>query len=130
MRRGLSIFLVLVFGLGPLAAALPASEESRLPPCCRRHGSHHCAMSMHLAAMQAAQAASGGTPLVSAPSHCPLFPDSATAPTTPVHALAAAPASLPMLLARPQSPAASPAAARLSQLRTRSVRGPPASPLA
>jgi hypothetical protein len=128
MRRGFSIFLILLFGLGPLTAALSASAESRLPPCCRRHGAHHCAMSMQLAAMRA-QAASGGAPLLSAPSHCPLFPDSAAAPATAVHALVASPVSLPALLARPHSPAAGSAAARLSRIRTRVGRGPPAPPL-
>ena len=32
MRRGLAIFLILLFGLAPLTAALAASDESRLPP--------------------------------------------------------------------------------------------------
>jgi len=44
MRRTLSIFLVLFFGLGPVAAALHAEEDAGLPACCRRHGAHHCAM--------------------------------------------------------------------------------------
>ncbi len=44
MRRGLSLFLILFFGFGSLALGLSATSESRLPPCCRRHGKHHCAM--------------------------------------------------------------------------------------
>jgi hypothetical protein len=128
MRRGLSIFLLLLFCLGPLAAALPGSDESRLPPCCRRHGAHHCAMAERMAAMRR-QAASGSVPMAGAPSHCPLYPSSNAVPATADHALAASPISLPTLLAQAHSPTAGRAAARLSQIRTRAGRGPPACPL-
>ena len=124
MRRALTIFLILNFWLGPLAAILPASEDSRLPPCCRRHGAHHCAM----AAMMA-QAASG-KPIFTAPATCPLFPGSAALLPSVIPALAAAAVSLPVLLAQPHSPAAARAAARLSQIRTRTGRGPPDTNLA
>jgi hypothetical protein len=128
MRRGLSIFLLLLFCLGPLAAALPGSDESRLPPCCRRHGAHHCAMAERMAAMTR-QAASGSVPMAGAPSHCPFYPSSNAVPATADHALAAAPASLPAMLAQAHTPAAGRAAARLSQIRTRAGRGPPDCPL-
>src|ERR1039458_6653463 len=95
MRRCVSIFLVLCFGLGPLTGMLEASDESRLPACCRRHGAHHCAMAMQMAAMVA-----GSTPMLTAPPTCPLFPGFAAGPCTPIHALAAAVASLPVLMAR------------------------------
>jgi hypothetical protein len=127
MRRGISIFLILFFWLGPLAANLPASEDnSRLPSCCRRHGAHHCAMSTRMAAIGSQ---TGSAPIATAPSHCPSFPDYPAASTTPVHALAASPLSLPVLLAQAHSPSASRAAARLSQIRTLAGRGPPASNL-
>jgi hypothetical protein len=129
MRRSLAILLVLFFGLGPLAATLSADDESRLPACCRRHGVHHCAMSMRMTAAMA-EAASGGKPTLTAPLTCPYFPGYAVAPTTTILALAVSPAGLPVLLAQSHSPAAGRAAARLSQLRTRAGRGPPASPLA
>jgi len=128
MRRSLSIFLILFFWLGPLAAILPVSDESRLPPCCRRHGAHHCAMSMRMAAMKA-QAASG-KPFFTAPATCPLFPGYTAAPVSTIPALAAYPARLPVLLAQPHSPAAGRAAARLRQVRTRAGRGPPVTILA
>ena len=53
MRRGFSIFLVLFFGLGPLSALVDGSEDASLPPCCRRHGAHHCAMYARIMAMRA-----------------------------------------------------------------------------
>jgi len=127
MRRGLAIFLILLFGLSPLVAALSASDESRLPPCCRRHGAHHCAMAMRLAAMRAEVAS--GKPFFTTPSTCPLFPGYAAALAVAIDALAAAQVSLPVLLALPHSPASRHAAARLSQIRTRAGRGPPANPL-
>jgi hypothetical protein len=120
MRRGLSIFLILFFGLGPLAAALPGSEESRLPPCCRRHGKHHCAMMQRMA-----QTASG-QPIVTAPATCPLFPGYGVLNSASVDALAAAPVSLPVLLAQAHAPAAGRAAARFSPIRSRAGRSPPA----
>jgi len=124
MRRVLSIFLILMFWLGPLAAILPASEDARLPPCCRRLGAHHCAMAMQMAAMMA-KALSGSTPILTAPLTCPAYPGYTAATTAPPPAIAASSVTLPVLLAQPHSPAAGRAAARISQLRTRTNRGPP-----
>jgi len=126
MKRILSTFLILTFGLGPLAEAIPANAESRLPACCRRHGPHHCALSTEMAA-KAAQAPPGSAPVLSAPSHCPNFPGLMAASTTPVYAMVASAAGLPVLLAQAHSPAASRTAARLSQIRTRAGRAPPSS---
>jgi hypothetical protein len=127
MRRALSIFFVLFFGLGPFAATLRAGDDARLPPCCRRNGAHHCVLSMRMASMMA-QAASG-KPIFTAPAQCPGFPGYTAAPTSNTLALAASLVSLPYLLAQPHSSAAGRAAARLSQIRTRAGRGPPASSL-
>ena len=130
MRRGISIFLIMFFWLGPLTAMLPASEDdSRLPPCCRRHGAHHCAMSVRVAAL-ISQATSGGKPIFTAPPTCPYFPGYIVSSRLTIIALATLPVSLPVLLARPHSPAAGRADARISQIRTRAGRGPPASKLA
>jgi hypothetical protein len=123
MRRTLSIFLILNFWLGPLAAILPAGDESRLPPCCRRHGAHHCAMAMRMASMLA-QAASGKTAFT-APATCPSYPGYPAILPSTIPALAATTVSLPVLLAQPHWPAAGRAATRLSQIRTRASRGPP-----
>jgi hypothetical protein len=128
MRRALSILLVLFFGLGPLAATLGAEEDTSLPACCRRNGAHHCAMQIGDAAKMA-DAASGKAGLI-APATCPSFPDYTVATASAPHALNALPVSLPGLLAQPHSPNAGHAAARLSQIRTRSGRAPPATSLA
>jgi hypothetical protein len=127
MRRALSSLLILFFGLGPLAVTLSDGDESRLPFCCRRHGDHHCAISARAAALMLQSAPD--KPAFTAPAICPYFPGYTVAPTNATLALAVAPAGLPGLLAQPHSPAAARAAARLSQIRTRAGRGPPASAL-
>jgi hypothetical protein len=74
-----------------------------------------------------ALATPSSTPYLTAPSHCRYFPAYAGEPTTPFDALAADATSLPVLLAQDHLPAASRAAALLSQIRTHAVRGPPSS---
>jgi hypothetical protein len=125
MRRSLSIFLVLIFALGPLSTALEASDDARLPPCCRRHGAHHCAMSDAMIARMIETEST--TPAFTAPSHCPYYPANLSAIMAPMHALAPSPASLPVLLAQAHSPSAARAAARVSPVRTHAGRSPPAS---
>lgn len=78
-------------------------------------------------AAKSALATTGSTPSLSAPSHCPSFPGSMAAFTTPAYVLIDFVAGLPEMLAQPHSPAAVRAAARQSLLRTRADRGPPAS---
>jgi hypothetical protein len=124
MRRVLSIFLILFFSLAPVASALGSSEDARLPACCRRHGTHHCAMAMQMAARMAE--AMKGKHAVTAPNTCPCFPGYTAQTIAPVHALAAPLVAMPALLARPHSPATARAAARLAQMRRRSSRAPPA----
>jgi hypothetical protein len=124
MRRGLSIFLILFFWLGPLATIVPANEDSGLPPCCRRHGAHHCATTMRMAAM-AAQARSGSRAVVTVPLSCASFPEFKDAAAT-TDAVATIPARLRVLVAQALTPAVEREAPRLDSARTRSSRGPPA----
>jgi len=45
MRRLISIFLLLVFGMPlalPALAYTASSSEANLPACCKRNGVHHC----------------------------------------------------------------------------------------
>jgi hypothetical protein len=65
-------FLISFLGLGPLAATLQADGQSGLPACCRRHGAHHCGMSMRMSEFSA-QSASGGKPIFTTPATCPTF---------------------------------------------------------
>jgi hypothetical protein len=127
MRRALSICFIVFFGFGPVSAAFQAGDDSRLPACCRRNGTHHCAMSESMMAWMIE--AVSGKPILANPSHCPLYPNGGFVPNAPVHALARSAEGLPTLLAQSHSPAATRAAARMSQLRTRADRGPPASNL-
>jgi hypothetical protein len=123
MRRALTICLILFFGFGPLSAAFQESDESRLPACCRRHGTHHCAMSDFMMARMT-ETVSGQTTF-SAPSHCPLYPNGCGVPNASVDALAPSTNGLAVLLAEDHSPVATRTAARMSQVRTRTDRGPP-----
>jgi hypothetical protein len=124
MRRALALALVLFFSLGPLSATLQADGDSRLPACCRRHGKHHCAMGgqMSVAAMLAS---SGATPIVTAPAHCPYFPNYLAQSMAPVSALAPTPVAIPAARVQTHSPSPIRATVRLTPLRARSSRGPP-----
>ena len=44
MRRIVSIALLAVFSWQIAAPAFSPDAEANLPPCCRRHGKHHCMM--------------------------------------------------------------------------------------
>ena len=125
MRRALSIWLLLLFGLGPLAAVLPASDDARLPACCRRNGAHHCAMTAQMAAVLARMMAQDTTPGFTAPATCPNYPGSIVALVTPDAALAASSLSLPGMTARAHAPVAGPANELADPIRTHAGRGPP-----
>src|ERR1035438_7820369 len=124
MRRALCAFLILLCWLGPLADVLPATAESRLPACCRRHGAHHCAMAAAMAAM-AARVRYSSAPALSVPSHCSSYPDNLVASTEPVQALSASPAHPPASRTEACSPAPVAAAVRASNIRNLTSRGPP-----
>lgn len=129
MRRGFSIFLILFFGLGPLSALVDGSEDASLPPCCRRHGAHHCAMYQHILAMRAHQALDP-RPAFSDPLTCPNYPGPAIAMLMPAHAITAA-----MVDAKASRMAVSHVAVPRygllvsAPLRTHAGRGPPATNL-
>ena len=121
MRRGLSISLIMVLWMAPLATLLPGADEARLPSCCRRHGAHHCSVG---AEDSATTHFSGPGRFLTAPSSCPRFPGFAPASTA---AFALVQSPLPALHAQAHSPIAEQAAAHRSQPRTQADRGPPAS---
>ena len=119
MRRALSISLILLLWLPALVALMPGSEGARLPYCCRRQGTHHCAMD------SAESGASG--PAFKAPSHCPHFPGSLPATIAPVFVAVAPPGQWPALASGMYSSAARREAAYAGQLRAQLDRGPPSS---
>jgi hypothetical protein len=125
MRRGFSIFLVLVFVLGPLASTLDASDDAGLPACCRRHGAHRCAMTVRRSGLD--EARSSSAPLVSAPLTCPYYPGPALFTFGPGAALAAVAAHLPALRTSHYAPAATPRFATSRPGTTHAGRGPPTS---
>ncbi len=124
MRRGFSIFLILFFGLGPLSAMIDGSEDAGLPPCCRRHGKHHCAMYAQIVAMRAHQALDP-RPAVSAPSTCPLYPGPSAFILMPVHAMTAAPARPRIEMTRSFPPVLLRTEVASSPSRAYAGRGPP-----
>jgi hypothetical protein len=126
MRRGFSIFLILSFGLGPLSIFID-SEDANLPPCCRRHGAHHCAMAARMAAMTAMMrdAASGKMPMVETPLTCPEYPGMAALFTAPAPALTVAAVGLPVLREQARVALADYAAPEATTARAYAGRGPP-----
>jgi len=130
MRRFTAILMLALLGAFhavPLLHAVSSDPESDLPACCRTHGKHHCAMSGREVSQMID--ARSGKHAFAPPGTCPSFPDYAATTTTAPQAIPSFPVSLPSLLAHPRSPISSRAAARMSQIRTRAGRGPPASKL-
>jgi hypothetical protein len=119
MRRGASIFLLLIFLLGSLPGAL-GDDDAGLPACCRRNGAHHCSMGRLRAAILAS-----GQPIASAPSTCPSYPGDNALTTAPIHGLAPIAATALAIPTAQHSPAAARAAARAAVARSRSSRAPP-----
>lgn len=123
MRRGFSILLVLFFAFGPLQGLLEASDDARLPACCRRHGAHRCAMAEQMMAMMAQT--NGSTPFVDAPGTCSSFPGCVPGVSTPSHALAPSQLALPVLLERAHSPFTANEDVRMIPFLSRAGRAPP-----
>jgi hypothetical protein len=124
MRRPLAILMVLFFALGPLQGVLGASDDSRLPACCRRNGAHHCEMNAEMMAMM--QRAYGSSPAFDAPDTCPMFPGLGAGYSTPSHAVMPALASFPILRERSMTPVAVNVQTRTFPVGTADGRAPPA----
>ena len=119
MRRVLAITLLVAFG-SPLVLplfALTSDPEAALPACCRRHGAHHCGMTM--ATLRALNG-----PTIAAPP-CASYPSAATLPQV----AAASPAtSLPPVagpLRAPAPLAPAPPRAYAFTVSSNLKRGPP-----
>ena len=125
MRRPLAFLLILFFALGPLQGVLEASEDSRLPACCRRNGAHHCAMSEDMRA--ALDRATSSSPALTAPATCPSFPGFALGFSTPSHALAAAISWALLFVEQAHTSSLATADVQITNILTRSGRAPPSS---
>ena len=125
MRHPLAFLLILFFALGPLQGLLEASEDSRLPACCRRHGAHHCAMSEDLRATL--EKATDSLPAFTASATCPSFPGFALGFSTPSHALTASGTWALALLEQAHTPQRVLALVQTPDIRPRSGRAPPSS---
>jgi len=124
MRRGLSIFLILTFAFGPLSALADGSEDANLPACCRRAGAHHCAISMHRAAMRA-KAESEKTTSIGVPPTCPQYPGLAAMFAAPAPALAASSARAGIAVATLRTGDGGHEVIFSATLGTHAGRGPP-----
>ena len=122
MRRALSTLLLLVFSLPVVAPPfISADVESALPACCRRHGAHHCALSNLSVAVSSHFQAIAPTCPYSGIGHGPLMLPHAFVPRTSVRI---ASAELPGAVIADVE-----AGYRISSIRTRQKRGPPAASL-
>ncbi len=124
MRRLIAITLLLFVGLpllSPLFAA-SATNNTLLPACCRRNGTHHCAMLMQ----HGLDNDDGKAHLDAEHSQCPFYPASisySSAHFDPPLFEEAAEVSLPVGLA--EIVAQTEARYRISFDRARQKRGPP-----
>jgi hypothetical protein len=120
MRRGVSILLALILCAGPVAAAFPATDDLRLPACCRRNGAHHCSMAW-LGEMQSS------VPSLRAPATCPAYRNALLAILTPVHASAITRTWVPTLTSAVPESSSFTEVPLSAPIRTRAGRGPPQS---
>jgi len=123
LRRILSLVLLAAVGLPTIAPALALAEDpdASLPACCRRHGQHHCTMTMEQMARLSRESS-----MLQVGAVCPCYPRHEIAPVTGAHLLALhAPGRAAIF-----SPALAPTARaethrRISRERSRYKRGPP-----
>ena len=125
MRRPLAVIFALLFAIGPLQGLFGASENLRLPACCRRHGAHHCEMSTET--QSALEAAGSSTPVLKAPATCPEFPGFVLSNLNTAHALAASHAGLPFFFEQAHEHIADAAAPKFAPSLLHSGRAPPTS---
>jgi len=136
MRRILSILVMLVLGLGPSVATVPAAalasgwtgkvDESHLPSCCRRHGKHQCAMDSQGQDSQGQTIAPSRETAVGANDSCPFMPHALASTAPSVTALLRDSAISMLLPAESSSPHSGTAVARVTDRRSWPKRGPPA----
>jgi hypothetical protein len=73
MQRASATLLLTLFSVSLMAPFLSADPESKLPPCCRKNGKHHCAMMRDAAPPSAGAGLTGN-------SSCPFYRGSSAIP--------------------------------------------------
>ena len=120
MPRASAILLLALFGFALIGPALLADGASSVPACCRKNGTHHCAMNTQ------DQSDDPDGALQSVRNRCPMFPSSTAAPG---HNSAATvrPSSLffAAIVSHPTAHAQTNAHYRVSFSRSWHKRGPP-----
>jgi hypothetical protein len=122
-RRLLSLVLLAAVVLPAMAPALALAQDpdSGLPACCRRHGQHHCSMSME---QMARMSHSSSQPQIG--TICPCYPGRQVAPVTGAHLLALhAPQQAAVFSAALAPAPRAQTHGRISPERSRYKRGPP-----
>lgn len=129
--------MMLVLGLGPLIAAVPADalalgfeaglkagltgkvDDASVPACCRRNGKHHCVMT--------SQSLASGEIAISAKADCPCMPQALATAVPQIAAILQAANSSMAFLAEAYTHQTRTVCARTNGLRIWPKRGPPAS---
>ena len=121
--RAMSAVLLAVFLLPLFVPFFNIESESSLPPCCRRNGKHHCAMS---ARFWRAVAASSTEPVLRAAiPACPYRLHWTTPPVPRALFAPSAPVSSVLAVSYPALGLESALRARVSEFRSHRKRGPP-----
>jgi hypothetical protein len=83
MKRTIALTQLVIISWMPIAPIFGPEAEASLPPCCRRHGKHHCIMQRLLAL----SGEPGGRPAVQ--EQCPCQPSGGGAVQSRIYAAAA-----------------------------------------
>lgn len=124
LRRLLSIFLLVVFGLSIVSPlfALSGMDATRLPVCCRRDGKHHCMENM----ADRGNSIRSGTQFSPPAEKCPYYPSALVPAHSELLALPVADAVCASLVSHPAGVVQTESMWRISRDRSRQKRGPPA----
>lgn len=125
LARLLSLVLLAAVGLPTIAPALALAQDpdAGLPACCRRHGRHHCSMTMERMQQMALR---NSQPQIGAV--CPNYPRHEVAPAAGAHLIAfQAPQHTAAFSAAFTPAARAETSRRISRDRSHHKRGPPSS---
>lgn len=123
MRRTIALALMMIFSWTLIAPLFGPYAEANLPPCCRRHGKHHCMMRM----MERFSGNQAGFTSVS--EKCPCSPASTCAVHSPTYKSETGNQVYADVVHHPSCAPQTEALYRASFLASHQKRGPP-SPLA